>query len=171
MEPYKVVETKFGNYSLVTEHNNEYEIYFSKYWQQDVVDLYAPVSIKVYELYFEPVRIEKKCQDKRLSYTVMSILKTFLKENDCAVFYATQRDDGRNQELFTLYKFWLRSFLQYIDEPAFKLDRAVYYEGQVESFISCIAFQRSIEESDLDANQVLDLILTEIYPRATIAAL
>jgi hypothetical protein len=171
MEPYKFIETRFGNYSLVTEHNNEYEIYFSKYWQQDVVDLYAPVNIKVYELYFEPVRIEKKFNDKRLSYTVMSILQTFLKENDCAVFYATQRDDGRNQELFTLYKFWLRSFLQYMNEPVSKLDRAVFYEGLAESFISCIVLNRSIEESDMSADQVLDLVLAEIYPRATICVM
>ncbi len=168
-EPYAVVETEENTFRFITDHNNEYQIVFSEYWQQDLVSLYTRSQLPVYEFYFEVMAKRQSGMDKRIAHTIFSVVDLFLERSKGLIFYITQRDDGRSKELFKVYQFWYNQYKEKRGEHLQKIDKVVAYEDTVEAYLSCL-FMKTTLPDKVKASQMIDEILNEIYPNASIKA-
>ncbi len=171
MQPYTYTELGEYNYKFVTDQGNEYSIVFSKYWQQDIVDLYGQMDIDIYEFYFEVVSRNATGMDKRIPHTIFCILESFLIQNKSVVFYITQREDGRGRELFKVYQFWHALYQKMHGGQGVidKTDRVVKYGTVTEAHLSCLYLTDTFSY-DVQLDRVIDIVLAEIYPNAYISA-
>jgi len=168
-EPYPVTEQEDNNFHFVTEHGNEYQITFSKYWQQDIVDLYLGFRVPVYEFYFEVMAKNHSGMDKRIAPTLFDIFDKFLLRTGSVIFYITQRDDGRSKELFKVYQLWYNLYKRSRGDELVKLDRAVYYGDTAEAYLACMFLRGTVKDKRIPL--LVNTILEEIYPNATVSSL
>lgn len=167
IEPYPVRETEDNTFYFTTTAGNEYQIYFARYWQQDVVDLYLNSRIPVYEFYFEVVHKSCAVMDKRIAPTIFSVVDDFVSRTNSVLFYITQRDDGRSKELFRVYQLWFNEYKRTRFNMLNKTDRAVWYGRMAEAYISCI-YKADANFGKKNIEEMINVVLEEIYPNARV---
>lgn len=170
IDPYPLVDLGDDSFHFITDQGNEYSIYFAKYWQQDLIDLYSGVRIPVYEFYFEVLAKNHAGMDKRIAPTIFDILDRFVIRTNSILFYITQRDDGRSGELFKVYQFWYKLYKRTRGDGLQKLDRVVYYGDTVEAHLSCLFMRDTVAELD-NVPLLISTILQEIYPNSTVVSM
>lgn len=167
MESYPVQETEDNTFLFTTSAGNKYQIFFARYWQQDVVDLYLRSRIPVYEFYFEVVQKNCSVMDKRIAHTIFTVVDEFVSRTNSVLFYITQRDDGRSKELFRVYQLWFNEYKRTRRNGLNKTDRAVWYGRTAEAYISCI-YKADADFGRGSIENMINVVLEEIYPNARV---
>jgi hypothetical protein len=169
MEPYAVFEYAENKYRFVTESGNEYTIYFIEYWQQDVVNLLSTFPVNIFELFFEQLNRKKIGYDKRLPFTIFSILDKFLWYKKSIIYFIPQREDGRSKELSRLYQLWATLYYKnrITQSHIAKIDKTILYNDFPEAHLTCL-FSKFHFISVSSIEKKLENILFEIYPNCQI---
>ncbi len=173
-----VAQTQQGRYELTpyaphayvftTERGNTYIIRFIRYWQEEVVELYLKKELEVFEIYFEVMEIKDKGYDRRIQFTIIGAIVDFLSENDRVGFFDIKREDGRGLELLRVYRIWLKMYERKRKEKSIMLNRIVSIPDQFDSHIACLVHPNNKSFKGQDVDQLMDRVLKEIFPRATL---
>lgn len=169
--PYRVIKNDEHDYRFVSESGNQYHIYFDTYWQQDVVQGYLGIAVKVFEFYFEVDKLVKVSMDYRIAITIFSVLEEYMLMNDTVVYYVTQRIDGRAKQLFKVYQLWFNTYLKMrktMSDKIIKIDRIVESYGFIDAYVSCLLHYDCFTNVHL-ADLIMDKTLLEVFPNSTVS--
>lgn len=165
-ERYPLKKTGENFYHMASDQGNYYHVHFKPVNQNDTVQLYTDLpDAMVYEMYFDEVKRSPGSNlDKKIGATIYRLIEDFLAENvRRAVFYITSRNDGRNHELFRVYKLWHRAYHRDTDETRIvKIDRVIKQGDYIEAYCCSLMLERHFRHVDLHGK--MTLILEEIYP-------
>lgn len=167
---YELRQYAADAYLFTTVRGNTYTIRFIRYWQEDALSVYLDIEAEIYEIYFEIIEIKDRGYDRMIQHTIMRTILEFLSQDNRIGFFDINREDGRGLENLRVYRMWLRMYERGAEKRSTMINRIVHVPDQTDSHIACVAHSNNTLFQHRSADEMMDLVLKEIFPGAELEA-